>query len=90
MGAKSFQSGWGDYVNHAAVGNVPGLLARLTGGLATRKRKAVAQELRAVVTVASKRGRKAAAWIDDGQETPPEVKTFFDRMIRPSGALPPD
>jgi hypothetical protein len=30
MAAESFRSGWSDYVNDAAVGNVLGLLARLT------------------------------------------------------------
>jgi hypothetical protein len=29
MAAESFRSGWSDYVNDAAVGNVSGLLARL-------------------------------------------------------------
>jgi hypothetical protein len=34
--------------------------------------------------------RRAERTVDDGRETPPEIKVFLDRMIRPGGALPPE
>ena len=34
----------------------------------------------AIVAASATRGRKAAAWADDGEETPPEIKAFFERM----------
>ena len=43
----------------------------------------------AMVSVPARRRRKGAAWVDNGQEAPPEIKAFFDRMVRPGGALPP-
>src|SRR5271166_4057294 len=73
-----------------------------------RKRKAVALDVPAAVTRASKRSEpqaaaappanddrksavatskracKDAAWVDDGQEAPPEIKTF---LMRPAGRL---
>ena len=34
----------------------------------------------AIVTAKKPRGRKAA-WVDDGQETPPEIKALIERMM---------
>jgi hypothetical protein len=56
-----------------------------------RKPKAAAVDLppdegkHSAIIAARKRGRGKtnAAWIDDGQETSPEVKAFFTRMMRP-------
>jgi hypothetical protein len=34
----------------------------------------------AIVTARKPRGRKAA-WVDDGGETPPEIKALIERMM---------
>jgi hypothetical protein len=34
----------------------------------------------AIVTARKPRGRKAA-WVDDGRETPPEIKALIERMM---------
>jgi hypothetical protein len=39
-----------------------------------------AKQPAAIVTAKKPRGRKAA-WTDDGQETPPEIKALIQRMM---------
>jgi hypothetical protein len=51
-----------------------------------RKAQTVAIAGPVIVQATKPRGRgKAASWVDDGQETSPEVKAFFARMMRPPG-----
>ena len=39
-----------------------------------------------VKTPTEPKGQRSDAWIDDGQETSPEIKAFFARMMRPHGS----
>jgi len=48
-----------------------------------RKKKAVSLTGLAIVTTTARRGRKSAAWVDDGGEVSPELKAFVARMMRP-------
>jgi hypothetical protein len=51
-----------------------------------KKAKAAAITGPTIVTTTSKRDQDRRREADDGQETSPEVKTFFARMMRPPGS----
>jgi hypothetical protein len=52
-----------------------------------KKAQAAAITGPAIVTAASKRDRdRRREMVDDGQETSPEIKAFFARMMRPHGS----
>jgi hypothetical protein len=49
------------------------------------RKKAQAAAITGPRIVVAKRSKRIATPVDDGQETSPEIKAFFDRMMRPRG-----